>query len=254
MTLTSDQLNEFHTTGLVRLPGAFPQDEAEVMCTRIWGFLGDRYAMERGDPASWTVDAPTGFQPVSRSGVFRPVGDGSLSPALDTVFGGGNWLRPRWWGRPLVSFPTEGAWELPVRGWHFDYMPASIQPRPVQVFAFLNAVRPGGGGTLVLSGSHRLVARYLSQGEQFRMPAVRAALADRHRWLRGLWATGDEDNRTDRYMSGTVIEGVDLRAVELVGEPGDVVVMHSDCFHAVAPNRASEPRMMLTEMIVPLQA
>lgn len=225
------------------------------MCARIWAFLADRHAMQRSDPATWTVDAPTGFQPVSRSGVFRPVGDGPLSTALDTLYGVDKWLRPRWWGRPLVSFPTEGAWDLPVRGWHFDYMPASIEPRPVQVFAFLNPVRPGGGGTLVLSGSHRLVSPYLSQGEQFRMPAVRAALADRHPWLRSLWVTGDEEeDRTDRYMNdGTVIDGVELRALELVGEPGDVVVMHSDCFHAVAPNRASVPRMMLTEMIVPSQ-
>jgi ectoine hydroxylase-related dioxygenase (phytanoyl-CoA dioxygenase family) len=39
------------------------------------------------------------------------------------------------------------------------------------------------------------------------------------------------------------------RVVELTGEPGDVVVMHSDCFHAAAPNRLAEPRMMLTGMI-----
>jgi len=33
------------------------------------------------------------------------------------------------------------------------------------------------------------------------------------------------------------------------GEPGDVILMHSDTFHAVAPNRLAEPRMMLTGMI-----
>jgi len=32
------------------------------------------------------------------------------------------------------------------------------------------------------------------------------------------------------------------------GEPGDVILMHSDTFHAVAPNRLAEPRMMLTGM------
>jgi ectoine hydroxylase-related dioxygenase (phytanoyl-CoA dioxygenase family) len=29
----------------------------------------------------------------------------------------------------------------------------------------------------------------------------------------------------------------------LTGEPGDVVLMHSDCFHATAPNLLAEPRM-----------
>ena len=50
------------------------------------------------------------------------------------------------------------------------------------------------------------------------MPRVRASLAA-HPWLRGLW------------------------------EPGDVVVMHGECFHTAAPNRLAEPRMMLTGMI-----
>jgi hypothetical protein len=41
---------------------------------------------------------------------------------------------------------------------------------------------------------------------------------------------------------------VPLRVVELTGKPGDVILMHGDSFHAVAPNRLTEPRMMLTGM------
>lgn len=69
-----------------------------------------------------------------------------------------------------MIFPADDRWELPVRGWHFDFMPASVDPRPVHVFAFLNEVRPRGGGTLVLTGSHRVVEQYLRRGEAFRMP------------------------------------------------------------------------------------
>ena len=62
----------------------------------------------------------------------------------------------------------------------------------------------------------------------------------------------DDGDRIQRYMNdGTIIDGVPLRVVELTGEPGDVIVMHSDTFHAAAPNRLTEPRMMLTEMISP---
>ena len=50
---------------------------------------------------------------------------------------------------------------------------------------------------------------------------------------------------------GTIIDGVPLRVVELTGDPGDVILMHSDTFHAAAPNRLTEPRMMLTEMVSP---
>ena len=62
----------------------------------------------------------------------------------------------------------------------------------------------------------------------------------------------DPDDRIARYLGAeTSIDGVPLRVVELTGEPGDIVIMHCDTFHAVAPNRSSAPRMTLTEMIAP---
>jgi len=68
----------------------------------------------------------------------------------------------------------------------------------------------------------------------------------------GLWKPGDDGDRMRCYMNdGTVIDGVPLRVVELTGKPGDVILMHSDCFHAAAPNRLTEPRMMLSEMVSP---
>ena len=249
VALTADQRDEFRTTGLLRLEGAFPRAAAEAMGDRVWEFLASRDGILRGERSTWTVEKPAGFQPVTRSGAFWAVGGDRLGGALDALFGAGRWARPRWWGRPLVTFPADGRWELPAREWHFDFMPASAGPRPVQFFAFLSPVRPRGGGTLVLTGSHRLVAPYLDGGEAFRMPRVRASLAA-HPWLRGLWEPGHGGDRIQRYMhDGTVVDGVPLRVVELAGEPGDVVLMHSDCFHAPAPNRRAEPRMMLTDMI-----
>lgn len=76
-----------------------------------------------------------------------------------------------------MTFPSSGPWVLPTRGWHFDFMPARPDPRPVQSFALLDRLRPDGGGTLVLTGSHRLVGPHLNQGTDFRMGRVRDALA-----------------------------------------------------------------------------
>lgn len=70
----------------------------------------------------------------------------------------------------------------------------------VQFFAFLNQVRPRGGGTLVLTGSHRLAASYLGCGEAFRMARVRASVAA-HPCLRGLWEPVDGSDRIQRYMN-----------------------------------------------------
>jgi hypothetical protein len=119
------------------------------MCGRPWEFLAGRYAIHRDERPTRTVEKPAGFQPVTHSGAFRAVGGGPLRAALNALFGTGQWARPRWRGRPLVTFPGNGPWELPVRDWHFDFMPASAGQRPVQFFAFLNQVRPRGGGTPV---------------------------------------------------------------------------------------------------------
>ena len=248
--LSVHQHDEFRATGLLHLRQAFAPAAAAAMCDRVWEFLADRDAVERDDPSTWPIGQPSGFQPVTHSGIFRTVGGDPMCAALDELLGSGQWAHPRWWGRPLVTFPQPGPWELPTRAWHFDYTPASTGPRPLQFFAFLNQVRPHGGGTLVLAGSHRLVAPYLDLGKAFRLDRVRTSLTA-HPWLRELWHTGG-GNRIQRYMNdGTVIDGVPLRVVELTGEPGDVVLMHSDCFHAAAPNRLTEPRMMLTEMVAP---
>ena len=257
MPLAEEQCDEFRTTGLLRLKGAFSEAEAESMRDRLWEFLAGRHALDRDDRSTWTLDNPNGFQSVTHSDAFRAVGSEPLCATLDSLFGPGQWTRPRWWGRPLLTFPGDGPWKLPARGWHFDFMPTATEQRPVQYFAFLNAVRPGGGGTLALAGSHRLVAPYLSSGEAFRMGRVRTALAT-HPWLRELWEPGGGDNggsdRIQRYMNdGTVLDGVPLRVVELTGDPGDVILMHCDTFHAAAPNRLAEPRMMLTGMIEPVR-
>jgi hypothetical protein len=129
VALTADQHDEFRTTGLLRLEGAFPRAAAEAMCDRLWEFLASRYATQRGDRSTWTTEKPAGFQPVTHSGAFRAVGGEPLRAALDTLFGAGQWARPRWWGRPLVTFPAAGPWELPAREWHFDFMPASANVR-----------------------------------------------------------------------------------------------------------------------------
>jgi hypothetical protein len=76
-------------------------------------------------------------------------------------------------GHDHVHFPRPGApWLLPARSWHADYG-WDFYPEPlfgVKVFAFVAEVGPRGGGTLVITGSHRVTARFaaaLPQGQPF---------------------------------------------------------------------------------------
>ena len=61
--LTTDQHDEFCTTGLLRLAGAFPRATAEAMCDRLWGFLAGRYAMHREERSTWTVETRLASSP-----------------------------------------------------------------------------------------------------------------------------------------------------------------------------------------------
>ena len=116
--------------------------------------------------------------------------------------------------------------------------------------SFIGPVAPRGGGTLILSGSPRLLT-----SQERRIPAdQRRGLDSRtrerfyrsHPWLMAL--TGQARSPTDRivaFMDGeTVVDGVPLRVVELTGEPGDMVFCHPAMVHCRAPNRGTRPRFM----------
>ncbi len=42
---------------------------------------------------------------------------------------------------------------------------------------------------------------------------------------------------------------VELRVVEMVGEPGDVILMHPLMLHAASPNCSDVPRMVLSSVV-----
>jgi hypothetical protein len=48
---------------------------------------------------------------------------------------------------------------------------------------------------------------------------------------------------------GGVVDGVPVRVCEMLGEPGDVILMDPLMLHATTPNVRETPRMMLTEWV-----
>jgi hypothetical protein len=49
--------------------------------------------------------------------------------------------------------------------------------------------------------------------------------------------------------AGAVLDGVPLRVAELLGEPGDVTLMHPWAFHAPSANCGTGPRMMVSHSL-----
>jgi hypothetical protein len=234
--LTEGQRRKFDEDGLVRLPGAVAEADALRIADGIREFLVDR---ERH------VEHPGGLQPLKRAGLFADVAHSAIPDALDDLFGPDGWVRPPAWGQPLVTYRvSDRAWDVPTDSWHIHERSDTL--RRINFFTVLGPLRSQGGGTLFLTGSHRLIARLGDPDAKSR--TLRARLSRRDRWLAELWGKSPDPavDRRKRYLDqGAVIDGVPMRVVEASGDPGDTYLMRSDLFHARSPNVYDEPRIML---------
>jgi hypothetical protein len=223
------------------------------MRQRVWEHLIDTHAIHPDRPETWTVHTPAHFQKLTGTGAFDAMATDELCSVIDDLLGAGRWQRPTHWGRPLVTFPTPGtAWDVPTRGWHMDSHGDLDELTMVVVFSHLAPVHPRGGGTLVVTGSHRLLTPTdLRADAPIRSAEVKAYLGMVHPWLRDLWTnTSGDTDRIHRYLEvGAVINDVHVRVEELTGEPGDAVIMHPRLLHVVAPNGLRTPRMMLLQFL-----
>jgi Phytanoyl-CoA dioxygenase (PhyH) len=249
--LSSDQRDEFDRRGLLRLPATIPQAEVTAMRQRLWQHLLDTDGIHPDQPETWPVHAPAQFQKLTGTGAFDAMATSQLCAAIDDLFGPARWQRPAHWGRPLVTFPNPGtAWNVPTSDWHLDRQ--DLELTMLVVFAHLAPVRPQGGGTLVITGSHQLTTPSGPQAANLpvRSREVKAYLRTLHPWLRDLWQAGGDPGRIHRYLeTGAVVDGVHVRVEELTGEPGDAVIMHPRLLHVVAPNSLHTPRMMLLQFL-----
>lgn len=224
------------------------------MESRVWRWLERKYGARREDPASWAAAAVYGMQGMKREAVFDAIGSDTLCAALDELVGAGRWERPRDWGSFLVNFPSAGRWTVPSRVWHtdFDFRGPADPPRGALVFSFLSDVPAGAGGTLVVAGSQRLIARFVAArpaAGREKMKVTRTAFMASDPWLRELTSTEPAEDRAERLMQPSLVTGIPVRVVELSGEAGDVVIGHPWLLHCPAPNCGSTPRLMRVQRV-----
>lgn len=248
--LTSEQRTEFEATGVVRLPGFFAPAVIDTMADRLWADLEQRYGMRRDRPESWTVAFPTQFQALRQSGAFRGFGSPELMQLADAMLGAGHWQEPASWGKPLVTFPTpEPLWENP--GWHLDVGGTErLDPQStLRVFTFLEPVRPHGGGTLYVAGSHRLaIDLERREGRTLRSKEVCDRLRAEHPWLAQV--LGAPLSGIHALLGAEAsVGGYCVRLEEMTGNAGDLVIMHLGMLHGIAHNTLDRPRLMLTEWL-----
>jgi hypothetical protein len=239
MTLSADQSHTYAADGVVRLFGLIPTADIEAMRAAVWRKLD-----ARSKPAA----RPTKLS--SKAGEFDALGSPAVRALLDHLLG--EWEEPTRWGLPLVAFHTgEAAWDVPHRNWHLDLGGRPGDFALARFFVVLEPSRPGGGGTGYVAGSHRLFqalaereGRFLSSAQAKRLMGARTP------WFADLAFLREGEDRIQRFMQeGAEIDGVRVRVCEMLGEPGDVILMHPMMLHAPMPNVLPTPRLMLTQFV-----
>ena len=243
---------------MAHFPGLVPSAVTRAMSDRLWETLARRHRIDRRRPQTWTVPRPTRLQDLKRTGAFDVMDCEGLRALLDKLFAERGWIAPRHWGQALVTFREDGApWNVPSVAWHIDLIANEVLPPwppYVRIFLLLAPLEPGGGGTVYLAGSHRLVMKLVAEAsgpEQMRCATLKQTLVRRYRWIAALCSPGQEAGRIERFMQiGAEADGVPLRVCETVGGAGDVFVMHPATLHAAAPDARPEPRLMVAETIM----
>jgi hypothetical protein len=251
--LSAAQLSEFERDGVVKVPAAFAAHDAARMRDVLWNELATRHGINQGDRSTWTTLRPTGLKIAKK----HPAGNAILGPplrsALDDLLGPGAWTEPLHQGQVLVTMPTAETWSVPHRQWHTDLgfeLPAD-ELVAVKVWALLNDLEPGGGGTPQVAGSHRVIARHLNKTSERDFTTIRDQVLRSHPWFCSL-STDDsdlDDDRQRRLMAETDLDGLPVRVVELTGCAGDVYLTHPWVLHSIAPNASDTPRMMRSRVI-----
>ncbi len=250
-TLSASDIQRFERDGYVVVRQAFSPADALAMEARWWSELEDRHGIRRGVPSTWRPITGD-LKGAKHEPIQAKILTERVSGVLDDLLGQGEWSPPKDWGRPIVTFPEPGPWDVPTWFWHWDNPCELHLDRPTGLFvvSFIGSVASQGGGTLILSGSPRL----LLEQERRSSPDDHAdsSLKPWHRfyrthpWLMAL--AGEAPSPADRIAAfmdeETLVEGVPLRVVELTGEPGDVVFCHPCMVHCGATNRGARPRFM----------
>jgi hypothetical protein len=254
-TLTPEQRNAFKRSGVVRIEGLL---SAEGVSRAREAVLRPLEGLGLWKAGAWHLDAiprpqwpDTGLKTSKDIGNRCPelaalVEESALVAAVDVLLEGHSYERPGPNRRPQVLFtlPNAQTWTVPF-GWHSDRPRlASGQSAGLQMFAFLDVVEAGGGGTLAIAGSHHLLnekrpIRPSEIGRLLRAEPFFAELLDAD--------TADSPQHRAGLLHRTgAVGNVQLQIVEMTGVPGDVWLVDLRVLHVGSPNVTERPRMMLT--------
>ena len=233
----------FRERGIVKVDGLIPASAVAPARELVQGRLREAGAWREG---RWLGDADPAslkrLKTCSKSAAFKGLSTADVHAAARDLIEAGPLVEMKPTTQLLFTPPNAEEWTVPHNVWHLDLPRLGIDKPPgVQLFTFLDAVQPRGGGTLLVAGSHRLLndqGVIGSRGVKNRLrktPYFRE-LMDRH-------AT----RRSRLLHEQAQVGDVTLQVVELHGQPGDVYFTDPRLLHSLGPNATAKPRIMVTQ-------
>lgn len=246
---TTTERETFARHGLIKREKFLPAEKVDAARQVIFQHLAQAGLWRDGswtlDQEQLTTDLMAGMalvKPLNHHPAILALANDEAPTAASTLVGG----RPLFPMSPhpglLFTLPNATTWTLPHQNWHLDMprLPDGGVPG-VQIFAFLETVEPEGGGTLAVTGSHRVgnTRARINSGD------LRKQLK-REPYFAALMADSTGDRLHFLHKVGRV-GNVELQVVEMTGAPGDVYFMDLRLLHTIAPNARPIPRLMLTQ-------
>lgn len=223
--LTTNEIEQFIEDGFVIIRDAFPAAIAVEVRALLWKELG----LSPDDRSGWTKNLVS-LQKVFHGPPFSGAFTDRLTGALDQLMGSGRYHPPTGLGWWPVAFPgfEKAPWTPPATGWHVDgiqfhHHVDSADQGMLPIF-LLSDIAPGGGGTAVSVGSHKITARILQAAEPDGLHVNELA---------------------KRVMAADPRN----RVVELTGRAGDVALHHPFMLHARSPNTGNSVRFICNPCI-----
>lgn len=245
MKLDQEQIQEFTERGILRLKNFIPAgiaDEAQqIALEKLNKFhQNGKWNYESVQDLSFPKANKVFNKELGSLKPFKSLLTSDLLEVISQLMGEDAipWMK----FQSLISVPDTSKWEVPATTWHLDLPQIpNTGLQGIQMFGFLTEVRPGGGGTLAVAGSHR----QLDELSHFKPKALRSVLK-KQAFFRNLWSK-EYPNRTSLMEETLSDKGGSVQVVEMHGKPTDVYLMDLRILHTVAPNSRDTPRIMLTQ-------
>ncbi len=227
MILSTSQIDEFIETGCTVVREAFPRKVAHGVCERVWDKIEARDSVRRDDRATWKplVHLQESLNDELTAQAWSP----RFCAAIDQLLGAARWHPISSLGWFPVSLPgfESAAWHAPKKGWHVDgqqfHHHLDSPDQGLLPLVILTDIAPGGGGTCIVPGSHKIVAQILQDAEP--------------------------DGLSIEELSARVQHIPRDNAQEITGSAGDVALLHPFMLHARSMNTNDAIRIICNPCI-----